>query len=263
MFKRYILASNFNRIANRFSMAKLPDTECYVPSFNITEGSSAYVITDSQTKEIHSFRFGITGLGKNFPNGTCFVRAEGTRNTNDDPFYTGSKAIFLQPELQTIVRTQRCLVLADAFVVKVENPHLVYMRDKKRPFAFAGIWSENGGIESFAIITTPSNELLYRLGIKRMPVILHQEYENRWIRPSTQLGEVLGMLSPYPTQLMNAYPISPSTTDGINDISLIQPTGKPVYVENFSYKKMSRLGKKESHENKVHVTLEERMKSGK
>jgi putative SOS response-associated peptidase YedK len=231
MFDHYILASNINRVAKRFSMAKLPNTECYEPSYNISQGSTAYVITNIQTKDIRSFRFGIKGLGKKFPDDTCFVRSEGNRNLKDDPVYTGSKAIFLQPELRTIIRTQRCLVLADAFIVGEDTPHLVYLRNKQRPFAFAGIWSEDAyGIESFAIVTAPSNDLLFKLGMKRMPVILRIEDENRWIRPSTELAEVLGMLNPYSTELMNAYPIS-KCDDSRNDVSLVQPIGKPLIQE--------------------------------
>jgi putative SOS response-associated peptidase YedK len=234
MFKRYILASNLERVSKRFSMVRFPDSQCYKPSFNIFLGSDSCVITNKNAKEIQAFRFGITGLGKNFPDETYFVRSEGNRNKHDDPAYTGSKAIFLQPELRAIIRTQRCLVLADAYVVEVEkqNPHLIYLRNKKRPFAFAGIWSEDKeGIESFAIITTPSNELLYKLGLKRMPVILPIQYDSRWIRQSTELAEVLGMLNPYPTVLMNAYPIANNDDSSRNDISLVQPVGKPVIQE--------------------------------
>ncbi len=56
------------------------------------------------------------------------------------------------------------MVLADAFVVGLENkPYLVYLRDKKRPFCFAGIWYKsidgNTGDEvtSFGIITVVVN----------------------------------------------------------------------------------------------------------
>lgn len=56
---------------------------------------------------------------------------------------------------------------------------------------------------------------------------------------------------------MNAYPISSRISEkSINDISLVQSTGKPVYNENPVYKKMPRLGKTDN-ENKVHHTLAE------
>ncbi len=178
---RFILASNLKRIETRFSMAKLPELVDYTPSYNIAPGDKSYIINNHQTKEILLYDFRLRGNGDVLP----FVRAEGDRNSEDNPDYKGSKAIFLKPEFNRLIRYQRCLVLADAFVVGIDEskPHLVYLRDKKRPFAFAGIWD--------------------------------------------------------------------------------RITGKPVCVENFSYSKMQRLGKKESDENKAHFTLEERMKTGK
>ena len=76
-----------------------------------------------------------------------FVRAEGDRNSVDNPNYKGSKAIFLKPEFHRLIRYQWCLVLADAFVVSIDTgtPYLVYLRGKQRPFSFAGIWNRTKG----------------------------------------------------------------------------------------------------------------------
>jgi len=72
------------------------------------------------------------------------------------------------------------------------------------------------------------------------------------------------MLRPYPTNLINAYPISTKIANkSLNDMSLAQSFGKPVYFENISYQKMSRPGKKETGENKVHAALAKKMKTGK
>lgn len=249
-FDRFVLASDFKRIETRFNMALLHATEEYLPSFNLAASDKCYVITNYQTKEIIQFEFGIKGLHMQQSEIVLFVRAEGDRNSDDDPNYKGSKAIFLQPEFMNIIRQQRCLVLADAFVVGVEkmNPYLVYLRYKQRPFAFAGIYNKHLGddgeeVTSFAIITVPANKLMQQLGYKRMPVILQQHYESNYIRKSTQLSEILSMLDPYPHNLMNAFPISNKIADiTINDISLVQPIGKPVYNENVTYKKNPRLG---------------------
>jgi putative SOS response-associated peptidase YedK len=251
MFDRFILASNFKRITERFNMASLVDADEYKPSYNHSTNDKCYVITNYQTKEILQFEFGIKVLHNNQTESVMFVRAEGNRNINDDPNYKGSKAIFLQPEFMNIIRQQRCLVLADAFVVGIEkeNPFLVYLRYKRRPFAFAGIWNNyfdadtNKEVTSFAVITVPANKLLHQLGYRRMPVILHQHYESSYIRTSTQLSEILSMLDPFPYNLMNAFPITNKIADKtINDFSLVQPTGKPVYNENVTYKKNPRLG---------------------
>ena len=270
MFDRFILASNFDRIATRFNRASLVANETYTPSYSIAAGDKSYVITDSQKREIKQFKFGMSGLGTKLPKYLPFVRAEGDRNLKDDPYYSGSKAIFLKPEFRNIIRQQRCVVLADAFVVGIEkkNPYLVYLRDKQRPFAFAALWNcyfndEVGEeVNSFAIITTTANKLIQHLGYKRMPVILKQQCESRWLRSSTQLSEALDMLSPYPFNLMNAYPISTKIEDlNINNKSLVQPCGKPVLHEpkNVPYVRVRK--QKENH--CPNITLAERMKISK
>ena len=227
-FDRFILVSNFKRIETRFSMAKLPKLVEYTPSYNISSGDKSYIINNNQTKEILLFDFGLNVNGDIMP----FVRAEGDRNSDNNPNYHGSKAIFLKPEFNRLIRYQRCLVLADAFVVGIDEskPHLVYLRDKKRPFAFAGIWDRikdkttGEEVYSFAIITTTTNPLISQLGFKRMPVILFNEDESTWLRTSAQLSDILSMLSPYPANLMNAFPVSNKIADKtLNDISLIQP----------------------------------------
>lgn len=261
-FDHYILASDLNRITTKFNLSYFVDEVPYFPNFRIRSGEMSYVLRNYQTKEIlqHHFGLSLPNHHENIP----FVRAEGTRNTEDNPRYTGSKAIFLNPDYNKLIRLQRCLVLADAFVVgsELQMPHVVYLRGKNRPFAFAGIYTPEP--ESFSIITTVANQLLQKLGQKRMPVILFPDYEHSWLRTSSPLSEILSMLTPYPANMMNAYPISMKANDlAINDKSLIQPIGKPIYEEKISYKTMSRLGRKESNTTKAHYTLEERVRMSK
>lgn len=259
MFERFALASNYDSIQKRFDMASLPEGEEYSPSFNIALGGSAYVVVSElnvqssqlniaprlrsyfeeskPTKAIRSFRFGLQGVEKEKK---YFIRAEGDRNLNNDSNYTGAKAIFLKPKYKRIIREQRCLVLADAFIVGLEHkPYLVYMRNKKRPFAFAGVWNtvidENSGeqVRTFAILTVVANPLIKRLGFDRMPVIIREQHERRWLSSSSGLWQTLDMLSPYPHHLMNAYPVSEKIRDlNNNDVSTIQPIGKRIFYED-------------------------------
>jgi len=259
-FDCFILASDFKRIESRFSMAKLPEHVDYTPSYNISPEDKCYIINNNQTKEILLFDFGLKVNDVDMP----FVRAEGDRNATDNQNYKGSKAIFLKPEYNRLIRYQRCLVLADAFIIGIDEnkPHLVYLRDKKRPFAFAGIWdrakdkSSGEVTHSFAIITTTANPLLLQFSFKRMPVILLNEDESTWLRISAQLSDILSMLSPYPANLMNAYPISTKIADKtLNDVSLIQPTGKTVYQEP-TYTRMKKPKRENSFPN---FTLADRL----
>lgn len=256
MFERFVLASDYERIRQKYDMASLPEGETYVPSFNIAPGSSAYVVKSEltinpealnmplrmqnffvervPTRAIRSFQFGLQGVEREIK---YFIRSEGDRNLSNDPNYTGSKAIFLNHKYKRIIREQRCVVLADAFIVGKEKPYLVYMKDKKRPFGLAGVWNaatdENGNeINSFAIITTVANPLIKRLGFNRMPVILREQQERRWFSSSSELSQVLSLLNPYPHHLMNAYPISDRINNNQNnDVSFIQPTGSRIYSE--------------------------------
>ncbi|KJF45393.1 SOS response-associated peptidase [Draconibacterium sediminis] len=257
MFDRYILASSYQRIRSKFDMASLPEGEEYIPSYNIAPGHTAYVIIPGlnesperngmnpvlkaffeerkPSKVIRSFNFGLQGVEKNTVN---FIRAEGDRNQSNDPHYTGSKAIFLKPHYKKIIREQRCLVLADAFIVGIDKrPYLVYMKNKKRPFGFAGLWNkandtDGNEIYSFGILTTVANPLIRKLGYDRMPVIIPEYSERRWLSISNTLSQVLDMLKPYPAHLLNAYPVSESISNPANnDLSVIQPVGRRLYSE--------------------------------
>lgn len=264
-FDFFILASDKKRISNRFNLAYFVDEISYTPDFRITTGSECYVIKNYQTKEILQFKFGLESHYSS--QRLCFVRAEGTRNMEDNPNYTGSKAIFLDADYNKLIRFQRCLVLADAFVVgsELQKPHVVYLRGKNRPFAFAGIYStwklqqEEKEINSFAVLTTVANQLLQKLGQKRMPVILFPEYEYTWLKNSSQLCEILSMLVPFPANMMNAYPIAHNIAiSDTNDRTIIEPVGKPIYDETLIYRMVPRSKKRDGKDPKDHLTLGER-----
>ena len=71
------------------------------------------------------------------------------------------------------------------------------------------IWKDSQGkkIQSYAIITTNSNELLKPIH-KRMPVIIKKRYENLWLDRNIKLSTILKLLIPYPENQMKGYPVS-------------------------------------------------------
>lgn len=160
---------------------------------------------------------------------------------------------FLQPGMNRLIRARRCLVLADAFIAgNPDAPFLVYLRNKMRPFCFAGLWnqsiSEDTGddVFSFTIITTVANPIISSLGAVRMPVILDPTNEHRWLRPSASLSDILCLLQPYPVYKMNAIPVSPILSEAPNSSSVIQPKGKSLFDESFQLDKRSTWRKKPS-----------------
>lgn len=124
-----------------------------------------------------------------------------------------------KPSFRSAFRKRRCLILADGFYEwqqqegkKQKQPFYFQLNDGC-PFAFAGLWehwkdSNGEEIDSCTILTTEANELMHPIH-HRMPVILdHKNYE-LWLNPEVKQPELLQpLLCPYPTQEMQAYPVS-------------------------------------------------------
>lgn len=171
------------------------------------------------------------------------ARSEGDYNKEDFPDFKGAKGITLKPAFRKPIRSQRCRVLASAFIEgpmygALSKPYLVYLRNHKNPFAMAGIWDTwlNPAtleyINSFSIITTTANSLIKKIGHNRMPVILADNEEKKWLKTDTELSHITRMLNRYDSKLMNAYPIDPRIKNPLeNDKLLIQPIGDKLLNE--------------------------------
>ena len=242
MCGRYVLVQKVELIEKRFNV-KAPEGFNYKPSYNIAPGSQAPVITNENPTQLELFRFGMTPFWAKKPLLLINARTEGDSNQKNDPAYSGSKGIITKPSFRKPIRSQRCLVLADCFIEgttkeKLSKPYVVYLKDGERPFAFAGIWDtwvnhDTGEIiRSFAIITTTANELLQKIPHHRSPVILPRSLEQAWINNDIPLSDVTGMLRPFPSELMNAYPIDPAVKNPrANGPHLLKPIGQRLAPE--------------------------------
>jgi putative SOS response-associated peptidase YedK len=229
------------QIESRFELPHQSIT--FPPNYNIIVGKFAPIITDDKPHEIQLFKFGLTPFWAKKEMLIANARAEGEYNKEDYPDFKGAKGIILKPAFRKPIRSQRCLVLASAFIEGIQEsrlsiPYLVYLRNHKNPFAFAGIWDtwlnpKTGfPVNSFCIITTTANSLMQKLGHLRMPVILSDNEEKRWIKPNAELTNITCLLNRYDSKLMNAYPIDPKIKNPAeNDKQLIQPIGERVLIE--------------------------------
>lgn len=240
MCRKFVLVSNLDKIENRFQVRINPNTLPIPESFSVAGVNSSYVITSENPHEIQVMKFGMTPLWAKTPMDFINARAEGDKNKNDDPYYNGANSIFLKPAFKKPIQSQRCLVIADAYYEwsALKKPYLVFLQNKERPFAFAGLYDgwknpETGEmIAAFAIITTTANDLLQSIGVKRMPVILTKSNEKEWIKSTRHLSEILGMLNPFLSDQMNAYPVSDLVNNPeINDISMLNPIGEKLQVD--------------------------------
>jgi putative SOS response-associated peptidase YedK len=132
---------------------------------------------------------------------------------------------FEKPSFREAMRYQRCIIPADAFYewqhaqVGVE---LGFTRTNKSKvkykistdqdiFAFAGIWDTWRERKGFSILTMPANPLMASIHntAKRMPFILTQENEMKWIDPERVSQEHLNeLIIPYPEEKMTAEPVT-------------------------------------------------------
>lgn len=243
MCGRYIEIQKIEVIEKRFNVS-LHENSAYHPSFNISPGKPAPVITNEEPELLQSFQFGLTPHWAKKNMYLFNARSEGDHNKDNHPNYKGTKGIIKKPAFRKSIRSKRCLVIADAFIEgttkeRLDKPFVVYLKGGIRPFAFAGIWDEwvdnTSGevIKSFSIITTTSNELIRMIPHHRSPVILEPENEKKWLNPNTGLDDILGLLKPYPAEKMNAYPITPEIKDvNKNKKELIQPVGERLTPEN-------------------------------
>lgn len=245
MCGRYTLVSKIERIEKRFNVSAGEDVLThFVPNTNISHGDRSLVITDAAPAELSLFQFGFTPRWAKKQAYIINARAEGDRNQDNDPNYTGAKEIVRKPMFRQSIRDRRCLVIADCFFEgpqkeKLSKPYLVYLRNEQRPFAFAGIWDEwvdtstGEVIQSFAIITTVSNAVTQAIGHHRSPVIVPYSEESAWLDKALPLSDVTGLLRPYPAELMNAYPVDAAVrAPRANGLHLLDPIGERLFAES-------------------------------
>ena len=130
-----------------------------------------------------------------------------------------------RPAFRDAFRQRRCLVLADGFYEWSRRdgrrrPYRVVLRSGE-PFGMAGLWDvwrspDGEAVATCAVVTTEANETVASIH-HRMPVILPQEAEGRWLDPRTDASTLRGLMVPYPAEAMRAYPVSGRVNSVEND----------------------------------------------
>ncbi|MFT4568321.1 MAG: putative SOS response-associated peptidase YedK [Saprospiraceae bacterium] len=244
MCGRYVVVSKLKAIEKRFQLREISrDLFSEEPRANVSIGQYAPVISSEFPETLQLMQFGLTPFWAKKPTYFFNARSEGDSNKENDPNYKGTKGIITKPAFRHTIRRKRCLVIADAFIEgskkdRLNKPYLIYRRDGLKPFALAGLWdswtNKDTGevISSFAIITTTANEILQKIGHHRSPVLLSQDNEAMWLDEETPLGEVTTILRPYPSNELNAYPISPAIKNPrAEGLDLLLPIGQRIYPE--------------------------------
>jgi len=150
------------------------------------------------------------------------------------PINARSETIAEKPLFRGAFRRKRCIVPASGFFEwrvegKAKQPFYIHPAEGDL-FAFAGLledWQGPNGelLNTTCIITTAPNELMVRIH-DRMPVILPRDAWALWLDPLAQPAELQGLLRPYPSERMAAYPVSLAVGNVANNgPELLEPAG--------------------------------------
>jgi len=182
-------------ILHRFGLKKIAvDLK---PRYNIAPSQQIAVILNESSDILTEARWGlIPHWAKDEKSSYTMINAR-------------AESIQEKPAYKEPFQHKRCLIVADSFYEWNKNskkPYRIMLQDESL-FSFAGIWDRRNTVTTCSIITTTPNELMKNIHV-RMPVILPQENEKKWLSNITP-EEALGMLKPYDAHHMKAYEISP------------------------------------------------------
>jgi putative SOS response-associated peptidase YedK len=233
MCGRFVQVIDIELFIKRFGIIR-PKEKLIASNYNVAPGDYAYVITNDRPNELQSFQFGLTPSWAKKPMYLINARAEGNLNPQNELNFEGEAGILNKPSFQTAIRSQRCLVIANAFYEgpqkeKLSKPFLIQRKDQE-VFTFAGIWdtwvnNQTGEVSnSFSIITTVANEATQLIGHPRSPVILEKKNEKLWLDSNLPIDRVVQLLQPFPGNLLQTEAVSIRVKDPKNkDRDLIIP----------------------------------------
>jgi putative SOS response-associated peptidase YedK len=213
MCGRYTLTTPNEALEAEFELGALP--EGLRPRYNIAPTQEVAVVPNRPERRLELFRWGLVPSWAKDP-------AIGNRMIN-----ARAETLPEKPSFRTALLRRRCLIPADGFYEwKKEGGRKtpMYIRLKsRRPFAFAGlweVWTPPGGepLHTCTIITTAPNDLCAAIH-DRMPAILPPDAWARWLAPEPQGAQALvPLLTPFPAELMEAYPVQPLVNSPANDL---------------------------------------------
>jgi putative SOS response-associated peptidase YedK len=190
-----------------------------LPNFNVAPTHMHPVITSDDRTHIHLYRWGLIPFwAKDVNIGSKLINAR-------------AETLMDKTAFRQSLASRRCIVPLDGFYEwktngKQKTPYRIIAKDQDI-FSVAGLWDSwqntNGDtIHSFTIITIAPNTLMKEIH-DRMPAMLLKENENVWLDNDLKATDALQLLLPYPSDQMEAYPVSDKVNSvKVNDKSLIE-----------------------------------------
>jgi len=222
MCGRYEVHTPVEELARRFDAALTEEAQLLPPRYNVAPSLRIPAVRiRHERRELSALSW---GLAPSWAKDLSLAKPINARAEN----------IFDSRMFRLAIRRRRCLIPADGFYEWHRRPaggkqawH-VGMIDGGL-FAFGGVWEywsreQAEPVLSCAIVVTDANRLMAKIH-DRMPVIIAREDYERWLDPHlTDPGVISPLLTPYPSDEMRAYPISPRVNNARNEgPDLIQP----------------------------------------
>lgn len=215
MCGRFTLQIPPELIAEIFGLSEIPT---YPTRYNIAPSHTAPIAVIRQDASAHNqFSLLQWGLIPSWADETY----NSSHTTNARSETVQEKASF-----RSAIKYRRCIIPSSGFYEwqregKKSSPYFIHMKDNA-PMCFAGVWDHwktpaGDTIESCSILTTSSNRLIASIH-DRMPVILHPAEYNHWLdRTLHDPSQLTRFYQPYPHDLLEMYPVSPSVNNARND----------------------------------------------
>lgn len=218
MCGRFQLSVKGKHISERFNIEVFD--EFYKPNFNCAPSQKLPVITNTEPAKLSYFKWGLIPFWAKDPK-------IGYKLIN-----TRAETILEKPSFKNAFKKRRCLIPANGFYEWKKDanktPYRIFLKQEKL-FTMAGIWetwkdAEDKEVFSFSIITTTPNRLMDNIH-NRMPVILKEEDENKWLNEKDEKA-LQKLLDPFDPDKMDAYTISKSVNSPANNfVEIIEPSG--------------------------------------
>lgn len=136
-----------------------------------------------------------------------------------------AETLFTSKYWRRMTLAYRCLIPANGFFEWRADPGgkvpFFYRDAKRKQFYMAGVYDlvkKDKGYQfiNFAIITTAANQLVGKIH-DRMPVILAEAENAKWLSPDTSEAALAKLLDPYPASQMKGYEVSPAVNNARNN----------------------------------------------
>jgi len=211
MCGRFTLVSPFVAVAERFRAAAPAGLR---PRYNIAPGQDILCVVADGARRIEPMRWGLIPFWAKDPSiGNRLINAR-------------AETLAVKPSFRGAFAKRRCLIAADGFYEwrqagRRKVPVYIFLKSRE-PFGFAGlyeVWKAPDGreIRTCTIITTGANDLVRPIH-DRMPVIVPETLEDRWLDPAEKdRGLLESVLMPYPAEAMEAYEVTPAVNNAAHD----------------------------------------------